>query len=157
MAGRPRKDDINTQQLIINLAKTGMTNVAIAEVTGLHRDTIQKWLANTELGDTVKTVRQASEMLEASQKHALNKSALMAAKKLLKKRKIEEYEERRDADGNLLYTQKRIKETEPNAGIVQFVLKCTDPQSWNEQQIAEAQAAENAEHDDNEIRIVIDD
>jgi hypothetical protein len=157
MAGRPRKDDINTQQLIINLAKAGLTNTAIAETTGLSLRVVQYWLAETELGNTVKTVRQASAMLEASQKHALNKSALMAAKKLLKKRKVEEIEERRDADGKLLYTQKRIKETEPNASIVQFVLKCTDPNNWNEQQIAEAQAAENAEHDDNEIRIVIDD
>ena len=157
MAGRPRKDNINTQQLIINLAKSGMSNVAIAEVTGLGRDTIQRWLANTELGDTVKTVRQASAMLEASQKHALNKSALMAAKKLLKKRKVEEIEERRDAEGKIIYTQKRIREAEPNASMVQFVLKCTDPQNWNEQQIAEQQAAADAERDDNEIRIVIDD
>ena len=118
MTGRPRKDNINTQQLIINLAKTGMTNRAIAQVTGLSEKTIQNWLANTELGDTVKTVRQASAMLEASQKHALNKSALMAAKKLLKKHKIEEIEERWDSEGNLLYTQKRVKETEPNASIV---------------------------------------
>jgi hypothetical protein len=96
-------------------------------------------------------------MLEASQKHALNKSALMAAKKLLKKRKVEEYEERRDTEGKLLYTQKRIKETEPNAGIVQFILKCTDPQNWNEQQVIEQATAETAEKADNEIRIVIDD
>lgn len=41
--------------------------------------------------------------------------------------------------------------------MVQFVLKCTDPQNWNEQQIAEQQAAAGAERDDNEIRIVIDD
>jgi transposase len=157
MAGRPRKDDINTQQLIINLVKTGMTNTAIAEITGLHRDTIQKWLARTELGETVKATRQASVMLEASQKHALNKSALIAAKKLLKKRKVEEYEERRDTEGKLLYTQKRIKETEPNAGIVQFILKCTDPQNWNEQQVIEQATAETAEKADNEIRIVIDD
>ena len=132
MTGRPRKDNINTQQLIINLAKTGMTNRAIAQVTGLSEKTIQNWLANTELGDTVKTVRQASAMLEASQKHALNKSALMAAKKLLKKHKIEEIEERWDSEGNLLYTQKRVKETEPNASIVQFVLKNTDPANWND-------------------------
>ena len=157
MAGRPRKDDINTQQLIINLAKAGMTNTAIAEITGLTRDTIQKWLATTELGQTVKTVREASAMLEAQQKHALNKSALMAAKKLLKKRKIEETEERRDAEGKIIYTQKRIREAEPNASMVQFVLKCTDPQNWNEQQIAEQQAAASAEQTDNEIRIVIDD
>lgn len=39
MAGRPRKDDINTQQLIINLAKVGMTNTAIAEITGLFHFT----------------------------------------------------------------------------------------------------------------------
>lgn len=157
MAGRPRKDDINTQQLIINLAKAGMTNTAIAEITGLTRDTIQKWLATTELGQTVKTVREASAMLEAQQKHALNKSALTAAKKLLKKRKVEEIEERRDAEGKIIYTQKRIREAEPNASIVQFVLKCTDPQNWNEQQIAEQQAAAGAEQADNEIRIVIDD
>ena len=157
MAGRPRKDDINTQQLIINLAKAGLTNTAIAEATGLSLRIVQYWLADTELGNTVKIVRQASVMLEAQQKHALNKSALMAAKKLLKKRKVEEIEERCDADGNLLYTQKRIKETEPNASIVQFVLKCTDPNNWNERQIAEAPTAENAEREDNEIRIVIDD
>ena len=157
MAGRPRKDTINTQQLIINLAKSGMNNLAIAEATGLSIRAIQQWLAETELGETVKTVREASAMLEAQQKHALNKSALTAAKKLLKKRKVEEIEERRDAEGKIIYTQKRIREAEPNASIVQFVLKCTDPQNWNEQQIAEQQAAAGAEQADNEIRIVIDD
>ena len=153
MAGRPRNDDINTQQLIINLAKIGMTNTAIAEVTGFTRQTVQNWLAKTELGETVRTVREASAMLETSQKHALNKSALMAAKKLLKKRKVEEIEERRDADGNIIYTQKRIREAEPNASIVQFVLKCTDPQNWNEQQIAEQTAADG--QDDIEVNISV--
>lgn len=154
MAGRPRKDDINTQQLIINLARTGMTNTAIAEVTGLSRLTVQNWLSGTELGDTVRAVREASSLLEASQKHALNRSAIAAAKKLLRKRKVEETEERYDSGGNLLYRQTRTREAEPNAGIVQFVLKCTDPQNWNEQQVVERQNAGAAEND-SELKIEI--
>lgn len=157
MAGRPRKDNIETQRLIINLAKAGMTNVAIAEATGLSRDIIQRWLAETELGETVKAVREAASLLEAEQKRALNKSALIAAKKLLKKHKVEEIEERRDANGNIIYTQKRIKEVEPHAGIVQFVLKSTDPANWNEKQIEENYNADKTAPDDNEIRIIIDD
>lgn len=155
--GRPRKDTVDVQKIIINLAKSGMTNQGIADATGLTRKTVWNWLKETDLGESVRAVRKVNAMLEASQKFALNKSAVLAAKKLLKKRKVEEIEERRDADGKLLYTQKRIRETEPNASIVQFVLKCTDPNNWNEQQVIDQQNAEAAEKTDNEIRIVIDD
>lgn len=132
MAGRPRKDNIDTQNLIINLASKGMSTTDIAEVTGLALRTIQYWLADTDLGKTVKAVRMAAVELEARQKAALNKSALLAAKKLLKKRKSVEIEKRTDADGKLLYTVERTKEIEPNAGIVQFVLKNTDPGNWSD-------------------------
>lgn len=135
MAGRPRKDTITTQELIINLAKSGMTITDIAKYTGLARMTIQRWLTNTELGNTIKTVRQANAMLEEEQKITLNKSAQKAVRQLIKKHKLKEIEERRDGDGNLLYTQTKIKEVDPNAGIVQLVLKQTDPKNWSEQYI----------------------
>lgn len=143
--GRPRKDNINTQQLIINLAKQGMTNTAIAEITGLTRDTIQKWLATTELGETLRTVRQAAIELDNKKKAALNRNAIKAARELLKKRKITETETRKDKDGNLLYTVERTKETEPNASMVQFVLRNTDPKNWRDDKNIQLQTDTNAD------------
>ncbi len=143
--GRPRKDNINTQQLIINLAKQGMTNTAIAELTGLTRDTIQKWLATTELGETLRTVRQAAIELDNKKKATLNRTAVKAARELLKKRKITEIETRKDKDGNLLYTVERTKETEPNASMVQFVLRNTDPKNWHDDKNIQLQADTNAD------------
>lgn len=143
--GRPRKDNINTQQLIINLAKQGMTNTAIAELTGLTRDTIQKWLATTELGETLRTVRQAAIELDNKKKATLNRTAVKAARELLKKRKITETETRKDKDGNLLYTVERTKETEPNASMVQFVLRNTDPKNWHDDKNIQLQTDTNAD------------
>ena len=152
MAGRPRKDDIDTQRLIIKLAGKGMTNADIADVTGLSLRTIQYWLAGTDLGETVKAVKQAAAMLEEEQKSALNKSALMAARRLLRKRRAVDVERRTDSDGKLLYTVERTREVEPNAGTVQFVLRNTDPGNWSDDKDARHQ---NGDGDDGELRIEI--
>lgn len=132
MAGRPRKDSIDTSALIINLAKSGMTNTDIAEATGLSLRTVQYWLSDTDLGKVVNAARKARQALEAEEKAKLNKNALQAAMRLLKKHKSTEKIERTDGNGKLLYTETRTKEIEPNAGIVQFVLKNTDPQNWSD-------------------------
>ena len=132
MAGRPRKDSIDTSALIINLAKSGMTNAGIAELTGLSLRTVQYWLSDTDLGQAVNVVRKARQSLEAEEKARLNKTALKAVRQLLKKHKATETIERTDGNGKLLYTEKRTKEIDPNAGIVQFVLKNADPQNWSD-------------------------
>ena len=147
---RPRRDDINTQQLIINLARAGMTNVEISRVTGIARSAIQRWLAETPLGETVAEVRKVAIMLEAKQKYALNKSALMAARKLLKKQTLKEKEIRRDKDGNIIYETERTKEIAPSANVVQFVLSRTDPQNWGD-----AQTQTTADGSDEELTINI--
>ena len=152
MAGRPRKDNINTSALIINLAKSGMTNTDIAEVTGLSLRTVQYWLSETDLGKAVHATREARKALEAEEKAKLNKSARLALKKLLKKHTATETIERTDENGKILYTEKRTKEIEPNAGIVQFVLKNTDPQNWSDKtQII----SQDEETEDTELTIEI--
>ena len=155
--GRPRKDNINVQSAIINLAKMGMTNVAIAKALGISRPALQKWFANTMLGETIRATRQSVVMLEAEQKYRLNKAAIIAAKKLIKEQKVEEVEERRDKDNNLIYSQRKIKKVLPSASMVQFILERTDPHDWNLQNFSEAHTAESAMEAENEIRIIIDD
>ena len=149
---RPRKDTIDTSALIINLARSGMTNTGIAKVTGLSLRTVQYWLSDTDLGNAVKETRKAIQELEADEKARLNKSALLAAKRLIKKHRNTEVIERTDENGKLLYTERRTKEIDPNAGIVQFVLKNTDPQNWSD--TPEPQQADESA-DDTEIKIEI--
>lgn len=149
---RPRKDTIDTYSLILNLAKSGMNNIQIAEVTGLSRQTVQNYLSSTELGNALKEIRQERQLLDAEQKAKLNKSAINATKRLLRKRKSQETEIKTDEYGKLVYTINRTKTIEPNAGIVQFVLKNTDSSNWSDT------GAQNIESEsDSEIRIVIDD
>lgn len=152
MAGRPRKDTIDTSALIINLARSGMTNTDIAEVSGLSLRTVQYWLSGTDLGNAVKETRKAIQELEADEKARLNRSALLAAKRLIKKHRSTEVIERMDENGKLLYTERRTKEIDPNAGIVQFVLKNTDPQNWSD--TPEPQQTDESA-DDTEIKIEI--
>ena len=152
MAGRPRKDTLDTQRIILNLAKSGMNNIQIADVTGVSVRTIQHWLADTDLGEAINATRAAMRTLEADEKAKLNKSAIAATKKLLKKHRVTETIERTDDTGKLLYTETRTKEVDPNAGIVQFVLRNTDPQNWNDQPAQ--QEMDGADDNDLTIEIV---
>lgn len=145
MVTKPRKDTPDMQKIIITLASKGVTNTEIAEITGVTRRTILKWLANTELGETVREVRKAAIELDNKKKATLNRNAIKAARELLKKRKITETETRKDKDGNLLYTVERTKETEPNASMVQFVLRNTDPKNWHDDKNIQLQADTNAD------------
>ena len=150
---RPRKDTIDTHRLILKLAETGMTNAAIAEAAGLSVRTVCNYLSGTELGDAVRQSRQAALELDEDKKAAMNKAAIAAAKRLLRKRKTKEVEKRIDADGNVYMTIEKEKEIEPHAGIVQLVLKSTDPKTWREQQ-----AADNTDApEDTELKVIIDD
>ena len=129
-----------------------MTNTDIAEVSGLSLRTVQYWLSDTDLGNAVKETRKAIQELEADEKARLNRSALLAAKRLIKKHRNTEVIERMDENGKLLYTERRTKEIDPNAGIVQFVLKNTDPQNWSD--TPEPQQTDESA-DDTEIKIEI--
>lgn len=144
-----------TYGLILKLAQKGMSNTEIADVTGLTRQTIQNYLADptSKLGETVREIRDANKLLGVAEKGRLNKSALSAARKLLKNHRLTEIRTRTDADGNLVSTETVTREREPNAGIVQFVLENTDPQNWREAQNQQADETES----DNELKIVIDD
>ena len=154
--GRPRKDTLDTHKLILKLAQAGMTNEAIAEITGLGERTIYYYLSDTDLGEAVKTVRQAANELDAETKAAINKSAIRAMKRLLRPRKTKETETRMNACGQVYMTIEKEKQLEPHARIVEFALKNLDPKTWN----AAANAADIANTDDStgtDIRIVIDD
>ncbi len=152
---RPRKDTVDIHNLILKLAQTGMTNTSIAHVTGLAERTIYNYLSDTNLGETVKAVRQAASELDAEKKLAINKSALRGLKRLLRVRKTKEIEKRIDAYGNIYMTIEKEKEVEPHAGMIQFALKNTDPQNWNN---ADSAAAQNVDAEtDTDIRIIIDD
>jgi len=142
---QPRKDTPDMQKIIITLASRGIPNTEIAEITGVSKRTINYWLANTELGETVRTVRQAAIELDNKKKATLNRNAVKAARELLKKRKITEIETRKDKDGNLLYTVERTKETEPNSSMVQFVLRNTDPKNWRDDKNIQLQTDTNAD------------
>lgn len=154
--GRPRKDTVDTHKLILKLAQAGMTNEAIAEITGLGERTIYYYLSDTDLGEAVKTVRQAANELDAETKAAINKSAIRGIKRLLKPRKTKDVEKRMDENGNVYMIIEKEKQLEPHARVVEFALKNLDPKTWN----AAANAADIANTDDNtdpDIRIVIDD
>ena len=128
---RPRKDTVDTYELILKLAQSGMTNKAIAEVTGITERTIYNYLSSTDLGDAVKAVRQTAAELDAETKTAINKSAIRGMKRLLKPRKTKEVERRMDADGNVILTIEKEKQLEPHAGMIEFALKNTDAKTWN--------------------------
>lgn len=154
--GRPRKDTLDTHKLILNLAQAGMTNEAIAEITGLGERTIYYYLSDTDLGEAVKTVRQAANELDAETKAAINKSAIRGIKRLLKPRKTKEVEKRMNENGDVYMIIEKEKQLEPHARVVEFALKNLDPKTWN----AAENAADIANTDDNtdtDIRIVIDD
>ena len=130
-----------------------MTNTAIANVTGLAERTIYNYLSDTDLGEAVKTVRQAVNKLDVEKKLAINKSALRGLERLLKVRKIKEVEKRIDVDGNVYMIVEKEKKLEPHAGIVQFALKNTDPQTWGEKQAPESSDMP----EDMELMVIIDD
>lgn len=153
MAGRPRKDTIELHSLIINLAELGLNNTEIARVTGVSLRTVQNYLQQSDLGNAVNEVRRVHNALDEEKKAALNKAALAAVTRLLKKRKSLEETVRTDENGDILYTEKRVKVLEPNAGIAQFVLKNTDPKNWSDTPAAQ----ETQEEEDTELRIIIDD
>lgn len=150
---RPRKDTVDTHELILKLAQSGMTNKAIAEVTGITERTIYNYLSSTDLGDAVKAVRQAAATLDAETKTAINKSAIRGMKRLLKPRKTKEVERRMDADGNVILTIEKEKQLEPHAGMVEFALKNLDAKTWNAAESG-ADSAENETDTDITINIV---
>ncbi|MGP1459843.1 MAG: hypothetical protein ACTTKL_11160 [Treponema sp.] len=149
--GRPAKNTVDIHKLILKLAQSGMTNTAIAEVTGLARRTICSYLSDTDLGETVRTVRSAAIELDVDKKAAMNKAAIAAARRLLRKRKTKEIERRMNAAGEVYMTVEKEKELEPHAGIVEFVLKNTDAKNWN---AAETGVSNNAD-DEGETDITI--
>lgn len=128
---RPRMDTVDTHKLILKLAQSGMTNKAIAEVTGITERTIYNYLSSTDLGDAVKAVRQAAAELDAKTKEQISKSAIRGMKRLLKPRKTKEIEKRINAQGQVYMTIEKEKQLEPHAGIVEFALKNLDPKTWN--------------------------
>ena len=150
---RPRKDSVDTHKLILKLAQSGMTNKAIAEVTGIAERTIYNYLSSTDLGDAVKAVRQAAATLDAETKTAINKSAIRGMKRLLKPRKTKEIERRMDAGGNVILTIEKEKQLEPHAGMVEFALKNLDTKTWNAAETG-ADSAENETDTDITINIV---
>lgn len=150
---RPRKDSVDTHKLILKLAQSGMTNTAIAEVTGITERTIYNYLSGTDLGDAVKAVRQAAAELDAETKTAINKSAIRGMKRLLRVRKTKEIERRMDACGNVILTIEKEKQLEPHAGIVEFALKNLDAKTWNAAETG-ADSAENETDTDITINIV---
>lgn len=150
---RPRKDSVDTHKLILKLAQSGMTNKAIAEVTGIAERTIYNYLSSTDLGDAVKAVRQAAATLDAETKTAINKSAIRGMKRLLRVRKTKEIERRMDAGGNVILTIEKEKQLEPHAGMVEFALKNLDTKTWNAAETG-ADSAENETDTDITINIV---
>ena len=150
---RPRMDTVDTHKLIIKLAQSGMTNKAIAEVTGITERTIYNYLSSTDLGDAVKAVRQAAAELDAETKIAINKSAIRGMKRLLRVRKTKEIERRMDAGGNVILTIEKEKQLEPHAGIVEFALKNLDAKTWNAAETG-ADSTENETDTDITINIV---
>ena len=150
---RPRKDSVDTHKLILKLAQSGMTNKAIAEVTGIAERTIYNYLSSTDLGDAVKAVRQAAATLDAETKTAINKSAIRGMKRLLRVRKTKEIERRIDAGGNVILTIEKEKQLEPHAGMVEFALKNLDTKTWNAAETG-ADSAENETDTDITINIV---
>lgn len=124
-------DTVDTHKLILKLAQSGMTNKAIAEVTGITERTIYNYLSSTDLGDAVKAVRQAAAELDAKTKEQISKSAIRGMKRLLKPRKTKEIEKRINAQGQVYMTIEKEKQLEPHAGIVEFALKNLDPKTWN--------------------------
>jgi len=150
---RPRKDSVDTHKLILKLAQSGMTNKAIAEVTGIAERTIYNYLSSTDLGDAVKAVRQAAATLDAETKTAINKSAIRGMKRLLRVRKTKEIERRMDAGGNVILTIEKEKQLEPHAGMVEFALKNLDAKTWNAAETG-ADSAENETDTDITINIV---
>lgn len=150
---RPRKDSVDTHKLILKLAQSGMTNKAIAEVTGITERTIYNYLSSTDLGDAVKAVRQAAAELDAETKTAINKSAIRGMKRLLRVRKTKEIERRMDAGGNVILTIEKEKQLEPHAGMVEFALKNLDTKTWNAAETG-ADSAENETDTDITINIV---
>lgn len=150
---RPRKDSVDTHKLILKLAQSGMTNTAIAEVTGITERTIYNYLSGTDLGDAVKAVRQAAAELDAETKTAINKSAIRGMKRLLRVRKTKEIERRMDAGGNVILTIEKEKQLEPHAGMVEFALKNLDAKTWNAAESG-ADSAENETDTDITINIV---
>lgn len=150
---RPRKDTVDTHELILKLAQSGMTNTAIAEVTGIAERTIYNYLSGTELGDAVKAVRQAAAELDAETKTAINKSAIRGMKRLLRVRKTKEIERRMDAGGNVILTIEKEKQLEPHAGMVEFALKNLDTKTWNAAETG-ADSTENETDTDITINIV---
>lgn len=155
MAGRPKEDTVDVHKLIINLVQNGMNNTEIARVTGFSRQTIQNYLSDSTslLGETVQEIRNTNKLLDDKEKAKLNKSALLATKKLLKKHKTTETRTHTDADGNLVSIETITRECDPNASMVQFVLKNTDPKNWSDEQNQQTEETES----DNELRIVIND
>lgn len=149
---RPTKDTINTHNLILHLAKLGLNNKEIADATGLARTTIQNYFKDTDLGKTVKEMRAIAKTFGDEEKSRLNKMAILATKRLLKKRKSVEIREKKDENGKVLSTETITRECEPNASIVQFVLKNTDPNNWSDTQAEQINST-----DDKELRIIIDD
>lgn len=129
--GRNRKDTVDTHELILKLAQSGMTNTAIAQITGLGERTIYYYLAGTELGKAVKAVRQAAATLDAKTKEQISKSAIRGMKRLLKTRKTKEVEKRINAEGLVYMIIEKEKQLEPHAGIVEFALKNLDQKTWN--------------------------
>jgi len=154
--GRPRKDTVDIHNLILKLAQTGMTNTAIAHVTGLAERTIYNYLSDTNLGETVKAVRHAASEIDAETKAAINKSAIRAMKRLLRPRKIKETETRMNACGQVYMTIEKEKQLEPHARVVEFALKNLAPKTWNAAENA-ANIANTDDNTDTDIRIVIDD
>ena len=150
---RPRMDTVDTHKLILKLAQSGMTNTAIAEVTGITERTIYNYLSGTDLGDAVKAVRQAAAELDAETKTAINKSAIRGMKRLLRPRKTKEIERRMDAGGNVILTIEKEKQLEPHAGMVEFALKNLDTKTWNAAETG-ADSAENETDTDITINIV---
>ncbi len=150
---RPRMDTVDTHKLILKLAQSGMTNKAIAEVTGITERTIYNYLSSTDLGDAVKAVRQAAAELDAETKIAINKSAIRGMKRLLRVRKTKEIERRMDAGGNVILTIEKEKQLEPHAGIVEFALKNLDAKTWNAAETG-ADSTENETDTDITINIV---
>lgn len=150
---RPRKDSVDTHKLILKLARSGMTNKAIAEITGITERTIYNYLSSTDLGDAVKAVRQAAAELDAETKTAINKSAIRGMKRLLRVRKTKEIERRMDACGNVILTIEKEKQLEPHAGIVEFALKNLDAKTWNAAETG-ADGTENETDTDITINIV---
>lgn len=146
---------VDTYALILKLTQKGLNNTEIAEITGLTRQTIQNYLSDStsSLGEIVQEIRNTNKLLDDKEKSKLNKSAILATKKLLKKHKTTETRIHTDADGKLVSTETITRECDPNASMVQFVLKNTDPKNWSDEQSQRTEEIEN----DNELRIVIDD